>query len=94
MHGYKFYRQKPIGKYIVDFYCPKLRLVIEVDGDSHKQDAVMLNDVIREEILESMGLTLLRYDDIDVKKNMGFVLLSIESNVLNPIFKNPPSLSR
>ncbi len=35
MMGYQFYRQRPIGNYIVDFFCPKLNLVIEIDGESH-----------------------------------------------------------
>jgi very-short-patch-repair endonuclease len=85
MHGHTFYRQKLIGKYIVDFYCPKLRLVIEVDGDSHYTDEAMVNDVVREELLSDMGLFFLRYDDLEVKKNIGNVLLSIESFVLNPV---------
>lgn len=56
MHGYSFNRQKPLGRYIVDFYCRKLNLVIEIDGDSHKVDEVMVNDIVRQEVLESMGV--------------------------------------
>ncbi len=84
MHGYTFNRQKPLGRYIVDFYCRPLNLVIEIDGDSHKIEEVMVNDIVRQEVLESMGLYFLRYDDLDVKFNIGFVLSSIESHVLNP----------
>jgi very-short-patch-repair endonuclease len=84
MHGYSFNRQKPLGRYIVDFYCRKLNLVIEIDGDSHKVEEVMVNDIVRQEVLENMGVYFLRYDDLDVKFNIGFVLQSIESHMLNP----------
>jgi len=75
MMGYDFHRQKPIGEYIVDFYCPRLRLVIEIDGDSHfmreKKDAE------RQQKLEGVGLRFLRLDDLDVKFQMEKVLVTI-----------------
>lgn len=83
MHGYLFNRQKPLGRYIVDFYCRELNLVIEIDGDSHDTEYAQVNDAIRQEVLEKMGLHFLRYADMDVKTKMSFVLLSIESNVVN-----------
>ena len=66
--GYDFHRQKPIDEYVADFYCPRLKLVIEIDGDSHdgKEDA----DRKRQEKLESLGLTVLRFWDWDVKDNV------------------------
>ncbi len=76
MHGYDFHRQKPIGDYIVDFYCPALRLAIEIDGDSHAgKDA---DDIRRQRGLETLGVCFLRFDDIDVKLNMGGVLQVID----------------
>ena len=74
INGYKFNRQKPLDNYIVDFYCKKLNLVIEVDGSSHYHEEARLQDQARQEILEAMGLSFLRFDDLDVKKNMAFVL--------------------
>lgn len=76
MLGYQFMRQKPIGNYIVDFFCSKLKLIIEIDGESHqfKFD----KDVERQEWLEKLGLTVLRFDDLDVKKDMRNVLYGIE----------------
>lgn len=75
MMGYDFHRQKPIGEYIVDFYCPRLRLVIEIDGDSHfmreKKDAE------RQQKLEGVGLRFLRLDDLDVKFQIDKVLVTI-----------------
>jgi len=68
LSGYDFHRQKPINEYVVDFYCPRLKLVIEIDGDSHegKEEA----DKIRQEKLESLGLTVMRFWDWDVKSNV------------------------
>ena len=62
--GYQFMRQKPIGNYIVDFYCSKLKLVIEIDGASH--DGRFNYDMERQQFLESMGLTVLRFNDADL----------------------------
>ncbi len=72
--GYDFHRQKPIDEYVVDFYCPRLKLVIEIDGDSHegKEEA----DKIRQDKLESLGLTVMRYWywDWDVKDNVDGII--------------------
>ena len=69
--GYQFYRQKPIDHFIVDFYCPKLKLVIEIDGTSHldKQEY----DKQREEVLKSYGLFIARYDDLNVLYNFHLI---------------------
>ena len=77
MLGYKFLRQKPIGNYIVDFFCNKLKLVIEIDGDSHREDNFKY-DMERQKWLESKELAVLRFDDLEVKKDMENVLLAIE----------------
>lgn len=77
--GYKFNRQKPIGGYIVDFYCRELNLVIEVDGDIHVEEAVHLNDVQRQIALEKLGLLFIRFEDMLVRKHMDQVIKDIES---------------
>jgi len=77
MLGYRFLRQKPIGEYIVDFFCNKLRLVIEIDGNSHNEESFE-NDMTRQAWLESIGLSVLRFDDLEVKKDMENVLMAIE----------------
>ncbi len=61
MGGYAFYRQRPIDRYIVDFFCPELMLAIEVDGSSHDQRGEA--DLERQERLESLGVRFLRFDD-------------------------------
>lgn len=60
--GYDFDRQRPIGNYIVDFFCKDLQLAIEVDGITHLDEKVIEKDEIRQEELESMGICFLRFD--------------------------------
>ena len=77
MCGYDFDRQKPIDNYIVDFYCAELRLAIEIDGASH--DFNYDKDCARQRRLEELGVRFLRFDDLDVKRNMEGVLTVIEN---------------
>lgn len=77
MRGYDFHRQKPIGNYIVDFFCHELMLVIEIDGISHTWEEVAVNDEIRQRKIESLGIQFLRFDDKEIKQNMSFVLNTI-----------------
>jgi very-short-patch-repair endonuclease len=78
MRGYDFDRQRPIDRYIVDFYCKDLKLAIEIDGSSHDGEEARINDEIRQERLESLGVRFLRFNDVDVKRNMEMVVDSIE----------------
>ena len=66
--GFDFHRQKPIDNYIVDFFCPKLMLVIEIDGESHNNKVEY--DKIRQKKLESLGVRFIRFRDEDVKNNL------------------------
>ena len=77
--GVKFTKQKPIGNYIADFYCKELKLVIEIDGCSH--DDKYKYDKGRDEYMRSVGITVLRIEDKDVKKDMRSVLEWIRFNV-------------
>jgi len=60
--GYKFKRQFGIGKYIVDFYCPRKKLVVEIDGATHSTEKEIFNDNIRQKYLESLELKVIRYN--------------------------------
>jgi len=82
MLGYKFLRQKPIGNYIVDFFCNKLKMVIEIDGDSHTEEKFEY-DINRQKWLESSGVNVLRFDDLEVKKDMNNVLSAIEGWIID-----------
>jgi very-short-patch-repair endonuclease len=72
--GYTFFRQKPIGDYIVDFYCPKANLVVEVDGGQHFEQETADNDKVRDAYLESLGLMILRFPNSEVLKCTGKVV--------------------
>ena len=85
---YKFLRQKPITNFIVDFYCSELRLVIEIDGHDHAEKARY--DAKRSDILNGLGLTVVRYANDDVLGNMGGVYedLLLRIQKLTPL--DPP----
>ncbi|UCE17563.1 MAG: endonuclease domain-containing protein [Gemmatimonadota bacterium] len=74
--GYQFTRQKPIGDYIVDFYCPRLSLAVEVDGVSH--DERLERDKIRQTEIEKQGFRFLRFLESDVRHNLPGVIAMIE----------------
>ena len=65
----RFQRQKAIGNYIVDFYCAKAKLVIELDGGGHYTEKKMEEDEIRTKYLENMDLNVLRICNLDIDKN-------------------------
>ena len=65
----KFWRQRPIDNFIVDFYCPKLKLVIEVDRDSHFTDSGLVYDKERTRVLEVYGLRVIRFTNDEVVQN-------------------------
>lgn len=74
LKGRQFYRQKIIGNYIVDFYYPKTRLVIELDGSQHYGEEGMKRDKKRDAYLKSVGLKVLRFSDREVFENLNGVL--------------------
>ena len=77
--GYQFHRQVPMLNYIVDFYCHELKLAIEIDGDSHEYKVGY--DKMRQKELEAYGIHFLRFDDLDVKKNIRYVLDEIMHHI-------------
>jgi very-short-patch-repair endonuclease len=81
MMGYKFIRQKPIGNFIADFFCPELDLVIEIDGISHEGKEQY--DQKRENYLKNLGLNVLRFTDEDVKNNTEGTLKEIQIFIQN-----------
>ena len=92
--GYAFNRQKPLGNYIVDFYCLKLDLVIEVDGNSHFFEESVMEDQERQKVIERMGLNFLRFSDLEVKRSMPSILVEIGyfiDDFEGKMAKNPPN---
>ncbi|GAA4458843.1 endonuclease domain-containing protein [Nibrella saemangeumensis] len=81
--GYDFHRQKPIDQFIADFYCHRLRLVIELDGYSHQFAEVAERDMRKEQRLQELGLTVLRFTDYEVLHRTVAVLGVIENFILD-----------
>ena len=81
LQGLKFRRQHGIGPYIVDFYCPSKRFVIELDGDSHGENVQIAKDTRRDAYFRSLGVAVLRYTNEDVLKNVGGVLEDLSGRV-------------
>ncbi len=81
LKGYQFYRQKPIGIFIVDFYGPKGNLVVELDGGQHYSSEGKIKDNLRDAYMEGMGLRVLRFSDREVFENMRGVFETIWSNL-------------
>lgn len=75
--GLKFRRQHPFGPFIVDFYCPAVKLVVEVDGDSHDMGDRPATDAHRERWLQEQGLRLLRFNAADVMNDVGSAVTAI-----------------
>jgi len=81
LSGVQFYCQKPIGDYIVDFYAPKAKLVIEIDGSQHLENAYVEKDRARDEYLCRLGLTVLRFNSRQVLKETEAVLEAIHRTI-------------
>ena len=77
MMGYDFHRQKPLLKFIADFYCSELNLVIEVDGDSHQNETQQVKDEAKEYDLSHYSITVLRFFESEVKGDIDNVLRTI-----------------
>lgn len=92
--GERFLRQFGIGKFVVDFYCPRLKLAIEIDGDSHfeNRDAVEY-DKWRQKLIESLEIKIIRFTNVEVNQNIDKVISAIDKNVREIQNKMNPSRS-
>ena len=87
-YGFDFHRQKPILNYIVDFYCFKLKLIIEIDGYSHNFKTE--EDKLRDSELNELGFTVLRFSEGEVRNNLDLVLNSRSILIENKLEQNTP----
>ena len=85
MYGYDFHRQKPIDHYILDFFCYELMLGIEVDRYSHEFLEVYNKDTVKEKRMNQLGITVLRFTDEQVLKDMENVLRAIEFYIIESL---------
>ena len=81
LKGLQFYRQKPVGNCIVDFYCPEANLVLELDGGQHYTVNGIAKDRGRDDFMRSMGLRVLRFSDREVFENMEGIIEKIWENL-------------
>ena len=79
--GLQFYRQKPIHQYVVDFYCPKADLIIEVDGGQHWEPAHAEADRERDAVLAQLNLKVLRFSNLEIMKQLDSVMEQIYDTV-------------
>ena len=77
----RFCRQYRIDDYIIDFYAPSVKLAIEIDGSQHYEDKNIEYDNNRTAVLESFGIKVLRFLNIDIDKHLNDVVLSIENEI-------------
>jgi len=76
--GVEFHRQIPLDEFIVDFYCHELMLAIEIDGSTHQSEIAFENDKVTQIKLEKYGISFIRFQDNEVKKNLQGVLFLLE----------------
>ena len=79
LDGKKFRRQHSIGPYIVDFYCPECRVIVELDGAVHAGLLAAERDIRRTQFLKNLGMEILRYENEQVLKNRESVIESIRA---------------
>jgi very-short-patch-repair endonuclease len=78
---YKLRRQHPIEVFIIDFYCARAKLLIEIDGESHFEETQMQYDHARTEYLESLGYKVIRFTNDDVRYNVNAVITKVIEEV-------------
>jgi very-short-patch-repair endonuclease len=86
-YSVRFIRQKIIGNYIVDFYCAKANLVIELDGSQHYDEIIKIKDIERTKYLESQGLKVIRIPNNEVNNNFRGVCEFIDSEVEKSFYR-------
>ncbi|MFN8358212.1 MAG: endonuclease domain-containing protein [Spirosomataceae bacterium] len=83
MLGYQFLRQRPIDRFIADFMCKELKLIIELDGVTHQDPTVILKDEEKDKTLSALGYAVLRFTDQEVMKDLPNVQRAIENWILS-----------
>jgi len=79
--GYKYRRQYSIGSYVLDFYCPVLKLAIEIDGKSHNSSDIKSYDQERQKEIEGLGIAFLRFNNEEINNNLDGVLERIDEKI-------------
>ncbi|MCB1660851.1 MAG: endonuclease domain-containing protein [Pseudomonadales bacterium] len=90
IHGVQFYRQRPLDRFIVDFYCPAACLIIECDGSQHHTPEGLYQDQQRDMYLKQKGLQVIRFDNHQVLTQLDAVCMVIAQTVIAQLNTNPP----
>ncbi len=88
-YGVKFFRQYSMGQYILDFYCPKLNIAVELDGSQHSQEESKEYDDARSQYLRSHGINVIRFWNNDVLQNIDDVLAKVAEHITPPTLPLP-----
>ena len=91
LEGFKFRRQHPVGRYILDFYCHEAKLAVELDGGDHDLEDQAACDAGRDQGLGEAGIRVLRFWNTDVSQNLQGVLEEIYGELLSRSPSPPPS---
>ncbi|HLD88098.1 MAG TPA: endonuclease domain-containing protein [Candidatus Omnitrophota bacterium] len=95
MNGYKFFRQYGIGSYIADFYCPALKVVVEVDGGQHYSEDGKIYDDQRDKFFRTLGIRTIRFNNLDVLRNLEGVVENLQKELpLTPSFSKRGEVKR
>lgn len=84
LRGYRprFYRQKPVLIYILDFYCPRVKMAVELDGSQHYEESGAVYDAARNQLLQDFGIRTLRFTNRQIEEDFVNVCVCIEQCVL------------
>ena len=80
-YGYRFLRQYSVDHYVIDFYCPKLKLAVEIDGDVHEQEDQKKYDEVRQKYLEEFGIKFVRITNEELLGNPNKAFAKIEDAI-------------
>ncbi|MBZ0169399.1 hypothetical protein MELA_00675 [Candidatus Methylomirabilis lanthanidiphila] len=89
--GVQFYRQRPLGHYIVDFYAPMAKLVVEIDGSQHASAEHVIKDTQRDAYLAGQGIRVLRFNDLQVLQEIEAVMREVFRVIAEQVERNPPT---
>jgi very-short-patch-repair endonuclease len=94
MLGLQFRRQHPISQFVADFYCPRIKLVIEVDGSIHELPEYQDYDIGRSTILNDFGITVIRFSNKQVLEDIDFTIKEIERTAIRLLNDLPDGIRK
>ena len=87
LRGYpeKFYRQREVDRYILDFYCKRAGIAVELDGGQHYEEVGQQRDADRTDVLNRLGITVLRFSNLEIDQEFEAVCMEIDRQVRSRI---------